>query len=304
MLEVMSLSKKYGKIVGATDISFNIKKGTVVGFIGPNGAGKSTTMNMITGCIAPTSGTVFAEGISLSENPVAFKRLIGYLPEQPPLYSEFTVYEYLSLVLKMKNTGINAEEHINEIIQNFGLSSVKNRLIRNLSKGYKQRTGLAQAFVGKPDYVILDEPTVGLDPVQKKQTLELIKKMSKDYGILLSSHILSEISSICSEVIIINNGQIVKEISDVSGKSNRYSYRIRGYSDKIMRVLMSTEGVLDVEQNDGCYIVETTGDVLENIFFSLAENKLPVTELKLYSVDVESEFIKATERGMKGGCKV
>ena len=182
MLDIQSLSKTYGKICGVKDISFTLSKGEIVGFIGPNGAGKSTTMNMISGCLAPTSGGAEADGVLLRSDPVVFKAKIGYLPERPPLYTEFTVREYLLTVAKFKKG--EGKIGLDELINKFGLKGVEHRVIGNLSKGYKQRIGLAQAFVGNSDYIILDEPTVGLDPAQKKQTLELIKMVTdKPYRI-------------------------------------------------------------------------------------------------------------------------
>lgn len=296
MLEIKSLSKTYGKIRGAEDISFTLERGEVVGFIGPNGAGKSTTMNMISGCLAPTSGDAEADGRVMSKNAVEFKSLIGYLPEKPPLYTEFTVREYLELVYKMKKTKLDMKPHIAGIIESFGLSQVSDRVIGNLSKGYRQRIGLAQAFVGNPSYVILDEPTVGLDPVQKKQTLELIKRMSKNHGILLSSHILSEISFVCDRVIIINGGKIIKQISNADGKKNVYAYKIVGNEEKIINTLLSHDAVSGVEKKDGAYLVEADETALESIFYKLAEAKLPVVALELYRIDVEDEFIKATSK--------
>lgn len=296
MLEIKSLSKTYGKIKGAEDISFTLERGEVVGFIGPNGAGKSTTMNMISGCLAPTSGDALADDIVLSENAVEFKSHIGYLPEKPPLYTEFTVREYLELVYKLKKAQLDMKAHIGEIIEKFGLSQVSDRVIGNLSKGFRQRIGLAQAFVGSPSYVILDEPTVGLDPVQKKQTLELIKKMSKNHGILLSSHILSEISFVCDRVIIINSGKIIKQISNTDGNKNIYAYKIVGSEEKVINTLLSHDAVAGAERKGDVYLVETDETALEGIFYKLAEARLPVVALELYRIDVEDEFIKATTK--------
>ncbi|MDD6484298.1 MAG: ABC transporter ATP-binding protein [Clostridiales bacterium] len=294
MLEVKSLTKNYGKVRGVDDISLCIGEGEIVGFIGPNGAGKSTTMNMITGCLAPTSGRIGADGIDMSADPVALKKMFGYLPEQPPVYRELTVYEYLKTVAKLKKAKSKSDEHIEEIISSFGLSEVKNRVIGNLSKGYMQRVGLAQAFIGFPKYVILDEPTVGLDPLQKKQTLKLIKEMSKNCGILLSSHILSEISYVCNRVIIIDNGKIVKNIEDVDVKKNVYLYDIAGSEKEIKNGLMSVPGVGSVIRKNDKYIVEAEENSIDQIFYKLADMKMPIRELKLYRVDVEQEFINAT----------
>lgn len=297
MLDIQSLSKTYGKICGVKDIIFTLSKGEIVGFIGPNGAGKSTTMNMISGCLAPTSGTAEADGVFLHSDPVGFKSKIGYLPEKPPLYTEFTVLEYLSTVAKFKRG--EGKIGLNELINKFGLKDVKNRVIGNLSKGYKQRIGLAQAFVGNADYIILDEPTVGLDPAQKKQTLELIKSMKKDYGILLSSHILSEISFVCDRIIIISGGKIVKKLDNSFEEKNMYAYKITGDSARIIETLMSVDKVANVEKKGSTYIVEADRAALNDIFYRLAEEKLPIIGLSNYHVNVEDEFMKATDKGGK-----
>lgn len=293
MLKIQGLSKTYGKIKGAEDITFSLNEHEVVGFIGPNGAGKSTTMNMIAGCLAPTSGDAAADGFFMSENPVAFKKKIGYLPEQPPLYHELTVQEYLEIVFKIKKVTLDRAEHLDEIVEKFGLTGVRNRVIGNLSKGYRQRIGLAQAFVGKPSYVILDEPTVGLDPNQKKKTLELIKKMSKGCGILLSSHILSEIAFVCDRVLIINEGRIVKEVKSADEKNSVYLYRVAGDSKEIIKTFLSVEGVVSAVKKDNGYLVETAETALDAIFYQLAKKQFSITGLELYRIDVEEEFTRA-----------
>lgn len=296
MLEVKSLTKLYGKTVGAENISFEIAKGETVGFIGPNGAGKSTTMNMITGCLSPSNGEIKVDDINSADDPVNVKRLIGYLPEQPPLYNEFTVSEYLKLVLKMKKSTLEPKGHIDVIVEKFGLKQVENRLIGNLSKGYRQRVGLAQAFTANPPYVILDEPTVGLDPKQKKQTLSLIKNMSSACGILLSSHILSEISFVCDRIIIIDQGKIVKQIHNTPSEKNTYMYQITGSKQAVLDVLVSAEGVISAAEKNGTYIVEADDQALQKVFYALAEHNMPITGLKLYSVDIEKEFLRATQQ--------
>ena len=298
MLDIQSLSKTYGKICGVKDISFTLSKGEIVGFIGPNGAGKSTTMNMISGCLAPTSGSAEADGVLLRSDPVVFKAKIGYLPERPPLYTEFTVREYLLTVAKFKKG--EGKIGLDELINKFGLKGVEHRVIGNLSKGYKQRIGLAQAFVGNSDYIILDEPTVGLDPAQKKQTLELIKSMKKNYGILLSSHILSEISFVCDRIIIINSGSIVKKLDNSFEEKSMYAYKITGDRTKIVETLLSIDGVANVEKKGGAYIVEADRAALNDIFYRLAEERLPIVGLSDYRVNVEDEFMKATDKGGAG----
>ncbi len=294
MFEVNSLTKTYGKIKAADSVSFSMQKGEVVGFIGANGAGKSTVMNIITGCLAPDLGDVSADGCLLSENPAEYKKQIGYLPERPPVYNEFTVAEYLDIIFKMKKPPLKRKEHIAEITEQFGLSAVSGRVIGNLSKGYRQRIGLAQAFLGNPRYVVLDEPTVGLDPLQKKQTLELVKKFGKNCAVLLSSHILSEISYVCGRVIIIDGGKIIKQLDGTPHNRQMYVYKIAGSEKKVISTLMSVKGVITAERRGAVYMVETENESLESIFFALASERLPVVGIEPYKTDVEGEFIRLT----------
>ena len=198
MIEVKSVTKKYGRITAVEDMSFSLSDGDIVGFIGPNGAGKSTMMKIMTGCLAPTVGSVTINGFDIIGEPIEAKKNIGYLPEQPPLYPRFTVTEYLNTVFDIKQMRVNKKERVSEIIERTGLSSVAGRRIGNLSKGYCQRVGLAQAILSYPPFLALDEPTSGLDPAQKKEMLGFIRGLSKKCGIILSSHILSEIDSVCN----------------------------------------------------------------------------------------------------------
>lgn len=217
MLEVRNVVKNYGKIQALCGVNFEINKGQITGFIGPNGAGKSTAMNIITGCLAPTGGDCLIDGISITNEPEKAKRMIGYLPEQPPLYGSFTVREYLKCAAQIK--GIHRSEisgHIDNIAEHSGIRDVMGRLCKNLSKGYRQRVGIAYAMLGNPKYLILDEPTSGLDPRQKHEMLRFIKKLSKNCGILLSSHILSEIEDVSDTVVMINKGKIVTSVDNDS----------------------------------------------------------------------------------------
>ncbi len=212
MIKVSNLTKQYGDVLAVNDISFNVEDGHVYGFLGPNGAGKSTTMNIITGCIAATSGEVYIGGHSIFEEPIEAKKLIGYLPEQPPLYMDQTPLEYLSFVADAK--GVSKEEkewQINEVIEETGIGPVKNRTIKKLSKGYKQRVGIAQAILGDPDVIILDEPTVGLDPLQIIEIRELIKGLGERHTVILSSHILSEIQTACDRLLVIADGKLLAD---------------------------------------------------------------------------------------------
>ncbi|MBQ8002301.1 MAG: ATP-binding cassette domain-containing protein [Clostridia bacterium] len=213
MIEVKNLSKSYGDKKAVRNISFCMEKGEILGLLGPNGAGKSTTMNMITGYISISEGEVKVNGVDVLENPLEAKKMIGYLPEQPPLYEEMTVSEYLGFVYDLKKVKMNIpkKEHIADVMNTVAISDVKGRKIKNLSKGYKQRVGFAQALIGKPDVLILDEPTVGLDPNQIVEIRDVIRSLKKDHTIIFSTHILSEVSELCDRVIVINEGRIATE---------------------------------------------------------------------------------------------
>ena len=222
LIEVKDLCKSYGAIPAVRDISFKVEKGKVYGFLGPNGAGKSTTMNMITGCLAPTSGEVLVDGLDICEDAVEAKRRIGYLPELPPLYTDMTPLEYLEFVGRAKGIA-KAElyDSIEAVMKKTGIADVANRLIRNLSKGYRQRVGIAQAILGDPEYIILDEPTVGLDPLQIIEVRELIVSLKEEHAVILSSHILQEIDAVCDYVIMISRGKVVADgdISELVGEN-------------------------------------------------------------------------------------
>lgn len=212
MIEVRNLVKEYGETQAVKNISFNVAKGEILGFLGPNGAGKTTTMRMITGALSPTSGTVLVSGFDVLEQPLEVKKRIGYLPETPPLYMDLSVESYLNFVMKIK--GVHAKDHAERIqwaMEKCGLTDVRKRLIGNLSKGYKQRVGLAQAIINKPDVLVLDEPTVGLDPRQIREIRSTIQGLAKEHTIILSTHILPEVTMICDRATIIQGGRIVKE---------------------------------------------------------------------------------------------
>lgn len=213
MIEVKGLCKSYGDKKAVKSISFCVNKGEILGLLGPNGAGKSTTMNMITGYISMSEGSVTVNGIDVQENPLEAKKMIGYLPEQPPLYQEMTIYEYLSFVYDLKKVKLNIpkSEHIEDVMKTVSISEVKNRKIKNLSKGYKQRVGFAQALIGKSEVLVLDEPTVGLDPNQIMEIRDVIRSLKKEHTIIFSTHILSEVCAVCDRVIVINEGTIACE---------------------------------------------------------------------------------------------
>lgn len=309
MIEVKNLTKKYGSHLAVNGISFNIEKGNVYGFLGPNGAGKSTTMNIITGCLAATEGTVLIDGHDIFEEPDEAKRHIGYLPEIPPLYADMTPYEYLSFVVEAKGVKPNLRyPQVKEVIKVTGLEDHADRLIKNLSKGYKQRVGIAQAMLGNPDVIILDEPTVGLDPKQIIEIRELIKELGKIKTVILSSHILAEVASVCDHIIIISHGRIVandKIDKLVSGYSDA-----SGYEMEISKPDCDISKVLDAiddltgsectaeETTDGVRIVVHTSngeDLREAVFDLLMSFGVKILELKRLATTLEDVFLKLTE---------
>ena len=219
MVEVKNLTKYYGDIKAVDDISFTVETGEVLGFLGPNGAGKSTTMNMITGYISSTSGTVTIDGSEILEDPKKTKAKIGYLPEIPPLYMDMTVRKYLEFVFDLKKVKLPEKEHIDEVMRLVRITEQADRIIKNLSKGYRQRVGLAQALIGNPPVLILDEPTVGLDPNQIIEIRKLIKSLGKRHTVIFSSHVLSEISATCDRIIVISNGKIVAAFNRCFGRT-------------------------------------------------------------------------------------
>lgn len=218
MIEVKNLVKHYGGIKAVDDISFTVEKGSILGFLGPNGAGKSTTMNILTGYISASSGNALIDGVDILADPIRAKRNIGYLPEQPPLYLDMTAYEYLCFVYELKGSHLPRNTHLKEIIELVGIGEMQNRLIRNLSKGYRQRVGLGGALVGNPPVLILDEPTVGLDPKQISDIRTLIKQLGENHTVILSSHILPEIQAVCDKVVIINRGKIGGRLDIIGGE--------------------------------------------------------------------------------------
>ena len=252
MIEIQNLTKRYGQKLAVDDVSFHVDRGEILGFLGPNGAGKSTTMNILTGYLSATSGECKINGVDILEDPIRAKRSIGYLPEQPPLYLDMTVKEYLSFIYDLKKAKQPKTEHIKEVCDVVKISNVYNRLIKNLSKGYKQRVGVAQALIGKPDLLILDEPTVGLDPKQIIEIRNLVKKLGENHTVILSSHILSEIQAVCDRVIIINQGHIVADemtnnLSNAISTDNKILLEALGDKEKIVEAVRSLERVKKVE---------------------------------------------------------
>lgn len=252
MIEVTGLTKRYGKKAAVENLTFTVRRGEIVGFLGPNGAGKSTTMNMLTGYIAPTVGTIYVNGYNLMDAPEKAKESVGYLPEIPPLYMDMTVNEYLNFVHGLKKCPFPRKEHLEEICQVVRISHVRHRMIRNLSKGYRQRVGLAQALINDPKILILDEPTVGLDPKEIVEIRTLIQKLGQTRTVILSSHVLSEIQSICERVIIINEGHLVadaltEDLARSAAANSRYAVRIAAPQDQVVPVLSAIPGMLRVE---------------------------------------------------------
>lgn len=305
MVEITNLVKNYGNKNAVDDISFSIKEGEIVGFLGPNGAGKSTTMNIITGYLSATSGTVTVGGKDVFKEPLAVKRQIGFLPEQPPLYMDMTVYEYLSFVFDLKGSDFNKREHLNEVMEKVKITDVKNRLIKNLSKGYRQRVGIAQAIIGNPKFIIFDEPTVGLDPVQIIEIRNLIRSLGKKHTVILSTHILPEVQAICDRVIIINGGKIIAnektaDLNRVVGQSAKMKIKVAGPNREVLNMLRGLQGVLKVE-SDGIregdtysYLLETNPaiDVRKIIFNALAKHSWPMMGMESVEAELEDIFVK------------
>lgn len=311
LIEISGLTKKYGNSVALDNVSFTVNSGEILGFLGPNGAGKSTTMNIITGYISATSGTVTVNGFDNVTNAMECKKSIGYLPEIPPLYNDMTVSEYMSFVYDIKKAKQPKEEHISSILETVGISDVSGRLIKNLSKGYKQRVGIAQALVGDPEILILDEPTVGLDPKQINEIRNVISELGKQRTVILSSHILPEVSAICDRVIIINKGRIVAEdtpenLSRKLTNDNKFVVRISGDISAIQSVVTSVEGVKYIEslgqkeENSYDFIVECEKDidVRTPLFAALSENNMPLLMIKSMDMSLEDIFLQITENGI------
>ena len=310
MLKVENLVKKYGNATALAGVSFTVNKGEIVGFLGPNGAGKSTTMNIVTGYLSSNVGKVYIDGDEILENPTAAKKKIGYLPEQPPLYMEMTVGEYLEFVYELRGCTLPKKAHLDDICETVKIKGVWGRVIRNLSKGYKQRVGIASALVGNPPLVILDEPTIGLDPKQIIEVRNLIRTLGREHTVILSTHILSEVQAVCDRIVIINGGKILCDkptdsVSSAINKNSRYKLKICGPQREVMAALRETEGVEHVEvtserEKDSCtYIVESTGasDVRKAVFYKMSEGGWPIIGMAPEGLSLEEVFMKLTEEG-------
>lgn len=309
MIEINHLTKKYGKHVAVDDLSLTVEKGKIYGFLGPNGAGKSTTMNIITGYLGATSGEVKINGFDIFRQPEEAKQCIGYLPEVPPLYMDMTVWEYLNFTADLKKIPKNERKAaIEEAMEMTGIAEMKGRLIRNLSKGYKQRTGFAQAILGFPEIIILDEPTVGLDPKQMIEVRELIRKLGEEHTVILSSHILSEISAVCDHIFIISQGKLVasdttENLTERLCSGMELRLELKGEVQQVQEVLEKVEKAeilhLDSENQEGICRVTVRGkeqqDIREQIFFACADAQLPIYGMKVESSSLEDVFLKMTE---------
>lgn len=311
MIEVRNLTKKYGDHFAVQDISFSLEKGKIYGLLGPNGAGKSTTMNIMTGYIAATSGEVIIEGHDIFKEAEEAKKHIGYLPEIPPLYMDMTVWEYLFTVADLK--GVPKSERksmIGDVMEKVMITNMKDRLIKNLSKGYKQRVGIAQTLIGNPDIIILDEPTVGLDPKQIIEIRTLIKQLGEDHTVLISSHILSEIGAVCDHVVIINEGHLV--VSDSTENLEKLfkgqdilCLSAQGELEKIQNILrefpaLSIADMKEAEEAETYRFqlkVQDQADYRKQLFFRFAEAGIPLLEISRAGMSLEDIFLEITEEG-------
>lgn len=304
MIKIEHLTKKYGERYAINDISFSVEKGEIVGFLGPNGAGKTTTMSILTGYLSSTSGRASIDGYDILEHPMTVKKKIGYLPEMPPLYLDMTVREYLEFIFDLKKCTLDKKAHINDIASVVKIDDVMNRMIKNLSKGYRQRVGIAGALVSNPEVIIFDEPTNGLDPKQIIDIRNLIKELGKDHTVILSTHILSEVKSICDRIIIINDGKIVAdkkvdELEEALKGNRRIMIRVDGPQASVGNALRRINGVsavsVAVDYGDGTcsYLVESQGDidVRKPVFFMLAQNSWPILSLEQVGATIENIFL-------------
>ena len=322
VIEVKNLVKRYGTHAAVNDLSFTVETGKVVGFLGPNGAGKSTTMNMITGYIAPTEGEVLIDGIDIMDEPELAKKNIGYLPEIPPLYPDLRVREYLSFVAELKKVPKKERDiEVHKIMSKTKILDVSERLIKHLSKGYKQRVGLAGAMMGNPDILILDEPTVGLDPSQIIEMRELIRELSKNHTVLLSSHIMQEISAVCDEIIIINEGKMItkdtpENITKKMVDTNGVHIVVKGDKTKLKEALRTVSGIKNVAYDNDKDVEENTvgltiycaedEDIRVELFYALAKAECPLIEMNKLDTSLEDAFLALTRGGSKqyGGKKL
>lgn len=308
MIEINNLVKKYGEHVAVDHLSLTVEPGKIYGFLGPNGAGKSTTMNIITGYLGATSGTVTINGHDIFKEPEEAKKCVGYLPEIPPLYADMTVLEYLNFVAALKKLQKSLRKrYVEEAMETTGILDVKNRMIRNLSKGYRQRVGFAQAILGYPEIIILDEPTVGLDPKQIIEIRDLIKKLGEKHTVILSSHILTEISAVCDHVFIISKGKLVasdstENLLDQMSGAQEIELTVRSEADRAKALLEEIEYVDHADLKDakeGSILIraKSGNDIREEVFRLMAENHIPVIEMRTVTKSLEDVFLQITQEG-------
>ena len=318
MIKVENLVKRFGSNYAVNDVSFEIGEGEIVGLLGPNGAGKSTTMNILTGYLSSTSGSVYIDGINIAEEPLRAKKCIGFLPEQPPLYPDMTVAEYLNFVYELKGCTLPRGPHLEEIISVVKLGEVKHRLIKNLSKGNKQRVGIAEALIGDPKVIIFDEPTIGLDPKQVIAVRNLMRTLAKSHTVILSTHILAEVQSVCERVIIVNKGKIIadertEDIVKTIEDGYRYRVKICGPEKEVLLAVKKIAGVKSVEstgERDAdslAYVIESESgvDVRKSIFNIACQHTWPIIGMEPVGTDLESVFIRLVDRsdGIVGDIK-
>lgn len=305
MIEVNGLVKKYGDHVAVDHLSFTVEKGEILGFLGPNGAGKSTTMNMLTGYISATEGSIYVNGYDMLEEPEQAKKSIGYLPEQPPVYPDMTVTEYLKFVAELKQVprAVRMSE-VDRVIEETKLEVMRDRLIKNLSKGYRQRVGIAQALLGDPEVIILDEPTVGLDPTQIIEIRDLMKRLSQNHTVLLSSHIMQEISAVCDHVMIISHGKLIctgtpQELQEKLDENVTLEVAVYGSFSQLQEVLKKTEGIVSAEKiqsetNDSvAVLLHTSRDIRKELSTALVQAGLPIEKFIRHVKTLEDIFLEA-----------
>ena len=307
MIEVSHLTKKYGSNIAVDDLSFTVNDGQIYGFLGPNGAGKTTTMNIITGYLGTTDGEVIINGHDIVKEPEEAKKCIGYLPEIPPLYDSMTVMEYLRFVAELKKiTKTEREKQISEVMELTRIADMKNRLIQNLSKGYRQRVGIAQAVLGYPPIIILDEPTVGLDPKQIIEIRQLIRELSTKHTVILSSHILTEISAVCDHIMILSHGKLVacdttEKLGNLLEGSTHLTVQVKAKEEKLRTLLDNMTGIGDYQilKTEKEFLevqiqMETGKDIREDLFYALAADKMPIMQMGISATSLEDVFLELT----------
>ncbi len=309
MIKIEHLVKNYGTNCAVDDISFEVEEGEIVGFLGPNGAGKSTTMNILTGYLSSTSGKACIDGIDILKDPIGAKKLIGYLPEQPPLYLDMTVEEYLGFAYDLKGCKLNKKEHLLSICETVKIKEMYHKVIRTLSKGFRQRVGIAQALVGNPKVIVFDEPTVGLDPKQIIEIRNLIRSLGKRHTVILSTHILQEVQAVCDRIVIINKGKIVanektENISRIMTANRRFNIKVAGPQKDVLSMLRATSGISYAEplaDRDGdsySYMIESDAgvDIRKKLFYQLAERHWPLVGMEALGMSLEDIFISVVDK--------